>query len=74
MDVSKIPEFIFNSPQNIAEKIVDAIRKDKLWVYSDFYNRIGMVLCTMIPARLQLFVFKNLFWRLPDENKKINPG
>jgi len=67
MDISKIPKIFFNSPEDIAVKIVNAIRKDKVWVYSDLYNRIGVSLTTMIPAILRISIFKNLFWRLPDE-------
>lgn len=66
MDLRKIPKVFLHSPEEIAAQIVRAIRKDKFWAYSDFFTRFGAWLGAIIPARLRIFIFKDLFWRLPN--------
>lgn len=66
MDLRKIPKVFLHSPEKIAAQIVYAIRKDKLWAYSDFFTRFGAWFGAMLPARLRIFIFKDLFWKLPD--------
>ncbi|MCX7771204.1 MAG: hypothetical protein N2202_09040 [Proteobacteria bacterium] len=67
MDINRIPKIFFHSPENIAIKIIHAIRKDKIWGYSDFFTRFGAFLGQILPVRLKISIFKNIFWRLPDE-------
>lgn len=62
MDISKIPKVFFHSLEHIAVQIVQAIKKDKIWAYSDFFTRFGAWLGTMLPARLRISIFfKELF-------------
>lgn len=65
MDMRKIPKVFLHLPDEIAAQIVHAIRKDKLWAYSDFFTRFGAWFGAMLPARLKPSIFKNLYWRLP---------
>ena len=66
MNMQKVPRILVHSPEDIAVKIVRAIRKDKQWVYSDFLTRFSVEFGTILPSRLKTFISKDLFWRLPD--------
>ena len=67
MDVRKIPSRFIHTPEEMASKLVQAIRKDKQWAYSDFTTRSLAGIGTILSSRLRRFFFKDLFWRLPDE-------
>jgi short-subunit dehydrogenase len=66
MDLQKVPGLMIHSPENIAIQIVQAIRKDKQWAYSDFLTRFSTWFGVLLPSGLKTSIFKNLFWRLPD--------
>lgn len=66
MDLQKVPRILLHSPEEVATQIVLAIRKDKLWAYSDFMTRLSAWLGALLPPRLKRSIFKNLFWRLPN--------
>ncbi len=66
MDLQKVPRILLHSPEEVATQIVLAIRKDKLWAYSDFMTRLSAWFGALLPTRLKTSIFKNLFWRLPD--------
>jgi short-subunit dehydrogenase len=68
MDMNRIPKFLIRTPEAVAERIVNAIKKDTTWTYSDFSSRLGVFLTGFLPRRIKIGLFKNLFWRLPDEN------
>jgi short-subunit dehydrogenase len=65
MDMSKIPKILIHTPEEIAAKILKAIKKDKQWAYSDFVTRFSAGLGTILPSRLKTSILKDLFWRLP---------
>ena len=67
MDLGKIPPRFIHTPEEMAIRLVEAIRKDKQWAYSDFMTRSLAGIGTILSSRLRTFFFKDLFWRLPDE-------
>jgi len=67
MQLQKIPRWLIHSPEEVAAQIVEAIRKDKMWDYSDFPTRLLAWLGVLLPEPLKITMFKDLFWRLPDE-------
>jgi uncharacterized protein len=66
MDLQKVPKILLHSPEQVATQIIQAIRKDKQWAYSDFLTRFSAWFGASFPPRLKTSIFKNLFWRLPD--------
>jgi short-subunit dehydrogenase len=66
MDMSKIPKILIHTPDEIATQILEAIKKDKQWAYSDIVTRFSAGLGTILPSHLKTSIFKDLFWRLPD--------
>jgi len=66
MDLQKIPKILIRSPEDVASKIVRAIRKDKQWVYSDLLTGLLARFGEILPPRLKTSLFKDLFWKLPD--------
>jgi len=66
MDLQKIPKWMLHSPEGVATQIVQAIKKDKLWTYSDLMSRLSAWIGTFLPPNLRTAICKNLFWRLPD--------
>ncbi len=66
MDMSRIPRRLIHTPEDIAFRIVQAIKADKHWDYSDFLTGFSAWFGALLPARLKTFIFRNLFWRLPD--------
>jgi short-subunit dehydrogenase len=66
MDMSKVPKILIHTPEEIATQILEAIKKDKQWAYSDFVTRISAGLGTILPSRLKTSILKDLFWKLPD--------
>jgi short-subunit dehydrogenase len=66
MDLQKVPRILLHSPEQVATQIVQAIRKDNQWAYSDFMTRFSAWFGAFLPPRLKRSIFKNLFWRLPD--------
>ena len=67
MDMKKVPKFLIHSPEVVAARIVRAIRKDAAWAYADLAGRLGVLAAAVLPSRVRTRLFKNLFWRLPDE-------
>lgn len=67
MELQKIPRWLIHPPEEVAAQIVEAIRKDKMWDYSDFPTRFSAWLGVLLPEHLKISIFKDLFWRLPDE-------
>lgn len=66
MDMNKIPKILIHTPEEIANQILKAIKKDKQWKYSDIVTRFSVAVGTLLPSRLKTSIFKELFWRLPD--------
>lgn len=66
MDMSKVPKILIHIPEEIATEILEAIKKDKQWAYSDFVTRFTTGLGAILPSRLKTSILKELFWRLPD--------
>ena len=66
MDMRKIPRWMIHTPEYIAMQIVKALKKDYLWHYSDFITRLSPLIGALVPQRLKISIFKNLFWELPD--------
>ena len=67
MDLGKIPPRFIHAPEEMAIRLVEAIRKDKQWAYSDFMTRSLAGVGTLLSSRLRTSFFKDLLWRLPDE-------
>lgn len=66
MDMRKIPRWWIRTPEYVASRIVKALKKDYTWYYSDFITRFSPLIGSLIPHRLKVFIFKNLFWELPN--------
>jgi short-subunit dehydrogenase len=66
MDMRKIPGWMIHTPEYIARRIVKALRKDYLWYYSDYATKFLPVIGSLIPHRLKISIFKNLFWEMPN--------
>lgn len=66
MNMEKVPKILLHSPEDIAVKIVRAIKNDKQWAYSDILTRFASGLGHILPSRIKTFILKDLFWRLPD--------
>jgi uncharacterized protein len=66
MDMRKIPKMLIHTPEEIASRVVLAMRKDRQLDYSDILTRLSAWLGANIPSRMKTRIFKNLFWRLPD--------
>lgn len=66
MDMRRIPRIFIRTPDDIASRIVRAIKADKQWAYSDFLTGFGAWFAALLPARLKTSIFSNLFWKLPD--------
>ncbi|UCE67007.1 MAG: SDR family NAD(P)-dependent oxidoreductase [Candidatus Zixiibacteriota bacterium] len=67
MDIGKVPKFLVRKPEVVARRIVRAIKNDVTWSYSDLSSRFGIFLAACLPHRIKIRMFKELFWRLPDE-------
>ena len=66
MDMRKIPGWMIHTPEYIASQIVKALKKDYLSHYSDFITRLSPIIGALVPQRLKISIFKNIFWELPD--------
>jgi hypothetical protein len=66
MDMSKVPKILIHTPEEIANQIVRAIKKDKQWAYSDIVTRFSAGLGPILPSHLKTFILKDFFWRLPN--------
>lgn len=66
MDMRKIPRWMIHTPESVAAQIVKALNKDYLCHYSDFITRLSPLIVSLVPQRLKISIFKNLFWELPD--------
>jgi uncharacterized protein len=67
MDLSRIPRRMIHPPERIARRIVRAMESDASWAFSDFVTRISNAAGSLLPARIKTRIFKNLYWRLPDD-------
>jgi len=68
MDMKRIPKLLIRTPEAVAARIVKTIKQDTTWAYSDFGSRLGVFLAGFLTRGIKTRLFKNLFWRLPDEN------
>ena len=66
MDLGKIPRSCVHTPEEVASRLVRAMKKDKFWDYSDFPTRFLVEFGAILPSRVKTSLFKNIFWRLPD--------
>lgn len=66
MDMSRIPDWFMHEPEEVANRIVEMVEKDRIWAYGDRTTRTGLAIAAMLPHKTRSRVFKNLFWRLPD--------
>lgn len=66
MDMRKIPSWMIHTPEYIASQIVKALKKDHLCHYSDFITKLSPIIGALLPQRLKISIFKNLFWELPN--------
>jgi len=67
MDLSKIPRWMIHSPEQVARSIVRAIRSDARWAFSDLMTRFSIGAGSLLPARIKGWIFKDIYWRLPDD-------
>ncbi|OGP91959.1 MAG: hypothetical protein A2157_12185 [Deltaproteobacteria bacterium RBG_16_47_11] len=66
MDIGKVPRRFIHWPEEVASRLVQAIRKDRQWDYSDYATRFSAWFGTLLPSHLKTSIFKDIFWRLPD--------
>ncbi|MCX8109145.1 MAG: SDR family NAD(P)-dependent oxidoreductase [Verrucomicrobiae bacterium] len=67
MDMGRVPRFLLHSPEWIAGRLVLALRRDRTWVYSDIITGLSARFGLLLPHRLRVRLFRNLFWTLPNE-------
>jgi len=67
MDMRKIPPWMIRTPEYVATRIAKALKKDYQWYYSDLKTKFLPLIGSLLPQRLKIYIFKNLFWELPDE-------
>jgi short-subunit dehydrogenase len=67
MDMSRIPGLLLSDPEKTAARIIKAIRRNRRWAFGDAPTRLGTIVSLFIPAKLRTALFKNFYWRLPDE-------
>lgn len=67
MDMRRVPLAMVSSPARTAAQIVKAVRKDRQWAYGGVGTRLALFVSSLLTARLRTAVFRDLFWRLPDE-------
>jgi short-subunit dehydrogenase len=67
MDMRRIPAKFLHTPDFVAERIVRKIKSDACWAYSDSVTGFSAWFGALLPAGLKTSIFRNLFWRLPDE-------
>ncbi len=67
MNMQKIPQVILHTPEEVADRVVKAIRREARWAYSDVFTHISTTLGELLPERLKILIFKDLFWSLPSE-------
>lgn len=61
MDMSRVPTFALSDPKKVARRIVRAIERDRVWTYSDVLTRIDTGVARVLPTRLRIRLFRNLF-------------
>jgi len=66
MDLGKVSPRFLHSPEEVASRIVQAMKKDRQWDYSDVVTHLSAWFGGILPPRLKRSIFKDLFWRLPD--------
>jgi short-subunit dehydrogenase len=67
MDMCRIPKFFIKRPEKTARRIVRAIEKDKVRDFSDLATQLAVYLGELLPIRIKTRLFRNMFWRLPNE-------
>jgi hypothetical protein len=67
MDLGKISPRLLHTPEEVASRIVQAMKKDRYWGYSDLVTELTAYFGGVLPPWLKRSVFKNLFWRVPGE-------
>lgn len=67
MDMSRIPDWLMHEPEEVAERIVEMLVRDRTWVYGDAATRAGLAVAAILPHKAKSRVFKNLLWQLPGE-------
>lgn len=66
MDMRRVRSMLTHSPEDVAHRIVRAIRRDKRWEYSDLITRLSVLTGIVLPMRLKTAIFERLCWRLSD--------
>ena len=66
MDLGKIPRRFIHTPEDVAFRLMQAMKKDKRWEYSDFATRFSAWFGALLPSRLRTSILKDSFWRLPN--------
>ncbi len=66
MDMRKVPGFLVHPPEFVARRLVKALLKDCGWSFSDLLTRLSAGLGAVLPHRLRIRAFNNLFWEVPD--------
>lgn len=65
MNIERVPKILIHSPEEMARKIVRAIKGYKQWAYSDLLTRFLTGMGILLPSRIKTAILKDLFWRLP---------
>lgn len=68
MDMRRVPRFMVHSPEFVAKQLVKALRTGRTWVFSDTLTGLSARLGMLLPHRLRVRLFKNLFWEVSHED------
>jgi short-subunit dehydrogenase len=67
MDMSRVPDWFIRPPEAVAAHVIRILEQDRVWSYGDLATRLGTWLSNLIPHPAKNRIFRNLYWRLPDE-------
>jgi short-subunit dehydrogenase len=67
MDMRKVPGWFIGAPEAVAGRVVRMLEHDRAWSYGDAATRLGSWIAGLLPHSVRTRIFRNLYWRLPDE-------
>ncbi len=68
MDMRRVPSFLVHPPEFVARRLVKMLQRDRGWSFSDRLSGLSAGLGALLPHRLRVRVFRNLFWEVPHGN------
>lgn len=67
MDMPRLPRWLIGAPEAVAGRVVTMLERDRTWSYGDPATRVSSWLAGLLPHSVRTRIFRNLYWRLPDE-------